>query len=170
MKAISIVFAALLLLTLGGCMRPKPAPLDGFLDAWHQAAARADYNAYFDAIADDGVYLGTDPSEHWRKSEFAAFAKPYFDKGRAWDFTPFNRSISYAGRDSSLAWFDESLKTWMGVCRGSGVVVRDEAGNWKIKQYNLTVTIHNDLIKDFLEVAKKDTINNKFLLTEPAPK
>lgn len=164
MKAIISIFlpALLLLAACNTTPAPKGPSLDATLDKWHQDAAKADFNAYFDAIADDGVFLGTDPAEHWRKSEFAAFSKPYFDKGKAWDFTPYNRTITYQP-DSSLAWFDELLKTWMGVCRGSGVAVRDAQGQWKIKQYNLTVTIHNDLIKDFLEVAKKDTVNNGFL-------
>ncbi len=34
-----------------------------FLDKWHDAAAIADSVAYFDAIAENGIYIGTDKSE-----------------------------------------------------------------------------------------------------------
>jgi hypothetical protein len=36
----------------------------------------------------------------------------------------------------------------MGPCRGSGVLVKQD-GAWKIAQYNLSVPIPNDLMKDF---------------------
>src|SRR5262245_8515111 len=57
------------------------------LDNWHRAAAKADFKAYFDAIADDGIFIGTDATENWNKKAFEAFAKPYFDRGKAWNFT-----------------------------------------------------------------------------------
>ena len=56
------------------------------LDDWHKAAAKADYNGYFGKIAEDGIYIGTDATENWDKKAFAAFSKPYFDKGKSWDF------------------------------------------------------------------------------------
>ena len=50
------------------------------------------------------------------------FCKPYFDKGKAWDFKASNRIITY-GADETIAWFDEDLDTWMRGCRGSGICV-----------------------------------------------
>ena len=53
--------------------------------------------------------------------------------------------------DGKMAWWDELLDTWMGVCRGSGVLIQTEQG-WKIKHYNLAVTIPNDKINGFIEL------------------
>lgn len=111
------------------------------LDAWHLAAAEANFEVYFNAIATDGYFLGTDASENWDKKSFQEYSKPHFDKGKAWSFTPYNRNI-YVYKDSQLVWFEELLKTPFGICRGSGVVCF-EADKWVIKQYNLTLTIPN---------------------------
>jgi hypothetical protein len=54
----------------------------------------------------------------------------------------------------NLAWFDEKLDTWMGICRGSGVVARTKEG-WKIKHYVLSVTVPNDKITEFIELVKE---------------
>ena len=55
-------------------------PINKMLDAWHQAAANANFNAYFDAMTNDAIFIGTDANENWDKKAFIAFAKPYFDK------------------------------------------------------------------------------------------
>jgi len=55
------------------------------VDAWHLAASNASFDSYFEAVTDDFVFLGTAPGERWTKDQFAAFSKPYFDKGKAWD-------------------------------------------------------------------------------------
>ena len=49
-----------------------------FIDNWHQAAARADFNDFFDAMADSSIYIGTDATERWTKPEFITYAKPLF--------------------------------------------------------------------------------------------
>jgi len=116
--------------------------INTLLDEWHTAAARADYNAYFDKIAEDGIYIGTDATENWTKKEFAVWAKPYFDKGQAWSFTALERHVFYS-KDGKTAWFDELLNTQMKICRGSGVL--EKIGNaWKIKHYVLSMTIPNN--------------------------
>jgi SnoaL-like domain len=131
------------------------------IDRWHKAASEAKFDDYFNFMADDFYYLGTDPGERWTKEQFANFCKPYFDKGTAWDFTAFERNF-YFSDDHSTVWFDEKLITWMEDCRGSGVLVREKMqngedgwGDWKLKHYNLTVTIENEKIKDFIELRKE---------------
>jgi hypothetical protein len=112
------------------------------LNNWHKAAAEANAKNYFGAMTDDAVFIGTDATENWNKKEFEAFSKPFFDKGKAWDFKPLERHI-YLSKDKKTAWFDELLNTWMKVCRGSGVMVK--VGNeWKIQHYVLSMTIPND--------------------------
>lgn len=117
--------------------------INTLLDNWHAAAAKADYAGYFGKIDDDGHYIGTDATENWDKKAFAAFAKPYFDKGRAWDFKAVERNI-YFSKDGKVAWFDELLDTWMKGCRGSGVLEK-QGKVWKIKHYVLSMTVPNDV-------------------------
>ena len=134
-----------------------------FMDDWHLAAANADFNNYFSKLDADAIYLGTQWDERWTKEEFATFSQPYFDRGRAWSFTAIERTHYYS-EDNKLIWFEESLETWMGVCRGSGVI-RNYGDSLKIAHYNLAVTISNELVSDFVELVKRDSINS-FLLEE----
>jgi len=113
------------------------------LDNWHKAAGAANFNKYFEALTPDAIFIGTDATENWSKTEFEAFSKPFFDTGKAWDFKPMKRHI-YLSKDKKTGWFDELLDTWMKVCRGSGVLVK-VGKEWKIKQYVLSMTIPNDV-------------------------
>jgi hypothetical protein len=124
--------------------------ITAFLDDWHVAAAQADAEVYFGSIASSGVFLGTDPTERWTKNQFQEYAKEAFANKRTWDFKPQKRFISF-NDDFSIAWFDEILDTWMGPCRGSGVIQRI-SGEWKIRQYNLAVTVNNDLMTDYIKL------------------
>ncbi|MBA4055243.1 MAG: hypothetical protein C0490_11060 [Marivirga sp.] len=126
--------------------------INTFIDKWHAAASQADAKVFFESMADNCVYIGTDASERWTKSEFLSFAKPYFDKGKAWDFKPYERDL-HVTSDGKIAWFSELLTTWMGVCRGSGILILTEQG-WKLEQYHLSVTVPNDLIKDFISLVE----------------
>jgi ketosteroid isomerase-like protein len=124
--------------------------MDMLVDAWHLAASNASFDSYFEVVTDDFVFLGTAPGERWTKDQFAAFSKPYFDKGKAWDFKASNRKWNYSS-NGKTAWFDEDLDTWMRGCRGSGVLVKKK-GKWKIAYYNLTVLIENEKMKSFIEL------------------
>ena len=132
------------------------------LDAWHQAAAEADFDRYFNLMTDDGVFLGTDATENWQNADFKAFSKPYFDKGKAWSFKAIERHI-YLSEDNSLAWFDELLDTQMKICRGSGIMVLEE-DSWKVKHYVLSIAIPNDQVKQVVELKKNfDSVLTKNL-------
>ena len=121
------------------------------IDNWHQAAAEANFNLYFNAMTEDAIFIGTDATENWNKPAFIQFAKPYFDKGKAWSFTKLERNI-YFSSDREMAWFDELLNTQMKICRGSGVLVVDKNGNWKIKHYVLSMTIPNDHTNEVVKI------------------
>ena len=127
--------------------------INTLLDNWHAAAAKGDYNGYFGKIAEDGIYIGTDATEHWDKKAFSTFSKPYFDKGKAWDFKALERHI-YFSKDGKTAWFDELLDTWMKACRGSGVLTK-EGKEWKIKQYVLSMTVPNDVTDQVIPLKAK---------------
>lgn len=124
--------------------------IGSFLDNWHQAAAVADEDVFFGSIAEEGVYLGTDKTERWTKKEFMDWGMKYFERDTAWAFTPFDREI-YFSENGNTAWFEESLETWMGICRGSGVVKRTD-DYWELAHYNLAVTIDNDKIEGFIDL------------------
>lgn len=146
------LFLLLLGFSLSSC-HPKEHDKDkiaNLIDNWHQAASDAQLESYFGMMSKNAIYIGTDPGERWTKDEFYGFCKPYFDKGKAWDFKAFDRKI-YSSEDAQSIWFDELLNTWMGVCRGSGVIVM-ENGEYKISHYHLSVTIKNEKIKDFLQI------------------
>jgi hypothetical protein len=100
------------------------------------------------------VFIGTDATENWSKNQFQKYSKPYFDEGKAWDFKPLERHI-YTNKSGNFIWFDELLDTWMGVCRGSGVI--ELVGEkLKIKHYVLSLTIPNDIIDDVIKMNSKE--------------
>jgi hypothetical protein len=113
------------------------------LDSFNVAAARADYDGYFNYFTEDAVFIGTDATENWDKKAFMVWAKRFFDKKTTWNFTSIQRHI-YFGKNADIAWFDELLSTQMKICRGSGVVVK-QGNDWKVQQYVLSMTIPNDL-------------------------
>lgn len=119
------------------------AQINTMLDGFNVAAAKADFNTYFNYFADESTFIGTDATEVWDKKAFMVWAKPYFDKKKTWNFTSLKRNI-YFSKDGKLAWFDEVLDTQMKICRGSGVVEKIN-GDWKVKQYVLSMTIPNDV-------------------------
>jgi SnoaL-like domain len=114
------------------------------LDSFNSKAAQTDFNGYFNLLTDDAIFIGTDAKENWDKKSFMAFAKPYFDKGKAWNFTSLERHIFF-DTTGNIAWFDELLNTQMKICRGSGVLVKLN-NDWKIKQYVLSMTIPNEQV------------------------
>ena len=138
-----------------GC-RTKPyddeAAIGTLLDAWHHAAAVADEDTFFGSMTAGAIYLGTDATERWLRDDMKVWSAKYFERESAWAFTPKNRQI-YLSTDGRMAWFEELLDTWMGVCRGSGVLQKTDEG-WKIKHYNLAVTVPNNLIEGFIDLVK----------------
>lgn len=155
----SIVFLSSILL-LFGCKSKSISysfigkdELHIFLNNWHQSAAEAHFDDYFNAIADDGIFIGTDATENWNKEQFKVFAKPYFDRGKAWNFKAIQRNI-YFSKDQKTVWFDELLTTQMKICRGSGVIQKTKDG-WKIKHYVLSMTVPNENVDEVVKVKAK---------------
>lgn len=130
------------------------------LDAFHDAASRADEESYFAHFTKDAVFLGTDATERWDTKAFRAYAHPHFAKGKAWSFRATRRAVTVA-EGALYAWFDEDLDTPnMGPARGSGVLRRRAVTDpWRIAQYNLALTIPNE---------KMDEVKS-LLSAEPTP-
>lgn len=159
----AVIFLAFLI----SCSAPQKKVLDlskerasisAMLDSFNVAAARADFNRYFSFYDSGAIFIGTDATERWTKDSFMVWSKPYFDKGRAWNFSSVQRDI-YFSEDGGTAWFDELLNTQMKICRGSGVLAKI-GDDWKIRQYVLSTTIPNRIIDTVisLKAAEEDSI------------
>jgi ketosteroid isomerase-like protein len=148
-------FTILLLLSLNfnSFSQEKHVEIHQFIDNWHKAATDANAQIFFNSMSEDCIYIGTDAKERWTKSEFLTFAKPYFDQGKAWSFKPYDRDL-HVTNTGDFVWFSELLETWMGVCRGSGIL-RKSPNGWEIVQYHLSVTVRNEIIKDFITLVKQ---------------
>lgn len=117
--------------------------VNSFMDEWHDDAAHARM-AYFDKIAQDGVYIGTDKNELWQRDEFKAWAKRFFERKSAWSFKATRRNV-YFSPDRSFIWFDEILDTPnMGPCMASGVI-RRTANGFEIVHYQLSMAVPNEV-------------------------
>lgn len=127
--------------------------INNFLDNWHKAAANADFDEYFAKFSDNGIFIGTDPTENWKNQEFREWSEPHFESGNAWDFTALDRNI-YFSRDGNIAWFDELLDTQMGVCRGSGVL-SNKNDSWNIEHYVLSIAIPNQNVPEVTDLKKE---------------
>lgn len=158
------VIFLLFLVTFLGCNKTveKPkvnqqeleASISFLLDNWHQAASEANYQEYFNKMDSLAVFIGTDATENWSKNEFSKFSKPYFDNGKAWSFKAIDRNI-YTNENQDFVWFDELLTTWMGTCRGSGVLQKKN-NSWLIKHYVLSVAIPNEDVQNIIKLKQKN--------------
>jgi hypothetical protein len=135
------------------CQPVSTTEIDTVMNRWHRAAATADEDVFFGLMTPNADYIGTDPSEHWKRDELRKWSEKFFAKDSAWDFKPKSRTI-YFTPNGQHAWFDELLDTWMGDCRGSGILVKTDKG-WRIEQYVLSMAVLNDLTKDYIKLLKK---------------
>ena len=164
MKSSYSFFALLAALILVSCHESSHIPIpevdkeeESFaihtlMDDWHHAAAVADDETFFGTMSEKGIYLGTDKTERWERDELRTWAKKAFERDTAWAFTSNDREI-YFSADGRTAWFEELLDTWMGPCRGSGVLTLNN-GEWKLDHYNLAMLIDNDDVNAVLETIR----------------
>jgi len=153
MKHKIIIIAVLLMVNTVLAQTSDEQKINKVLDNWHLAAANADFEAYFGNMTKEGVFLGTDAMENWQNTDFREFSKPYFDKGKAWNFTTVQRNV-YLDDSGNLAWFDELLDTQMKICRGSGVL-KKENGQWKIAHYVLSIAVPNEYVDELVQIKEE---------------
>ncbi|MEP1151125.1 MAG: nuclear transport factor 2 family protein [Balneola sp.] len=158
----NILLLCVILIFINACSTPErekenyKSDVQTVMNDWHNAAAEADFDRYFGYFSDSSaVFMGTDATERWTVTEFKAYSKPYFDRGRAWSFTPLNRHVTIS-KDGQTAWFDEELSTPnLGPSRGTGVLVLAD-NEWKIAHYSLTVPIPNPIMDDVKDQIEKE--------------
>ena len=118
---------------------------DGTLDAMHAAGGQANEKSYLIHFADDAALLGTDSHSRVEGAQLRDFIRDKFSRGEAWDYRSTGRKI-WLSPLGSVAWFDESLLNSNEIpFRGSGVMVRNDAG-WQVAQYKLSLSTSNDIL------------------------
>ena len=153
MRYIILLLLALVISQTAQAQSDQEAVVAAVLDDFHDAAAKADGDRYFNHYAKNAIFLGTDITERWTLEEFKAYALARFDQGRGWTYVPQARHI-YFSPDGNTAWFDEIVRNErFGDTRGSGVLIKTDDG-WKVTQYHLTLPVPNDLLLQVAEMIK----------------
>ncbi|MGB0836755.1 MAG: nuclear transport factor 2 family protein [Flavobacteriaceae bacterium] len=120
------------------------------IDAWHKDVAEYRFDSYFSAMDEESFFIGTDANERWTKTQFMEFSQPFFERESTWDFKAIDRNL-IIDPDYPIAWFDEVLDTWMGLCRGSGVLKKVE-GQWLLEHYVLSLAVPNDSMDAVIQI------------------
>lgn len=127
--------------------------IESVLDQLHEAASKADGEAYFNLYAKDSVFIGTDISERWPIEDFKTYAMGRFNTGTGWTYHPKQRWVQLTP-GKNTAYFMEVLDSEKySTSRGTGTMVRIE-GAWKVAQYHLTYPMPNDLSVKFTDEIK----------------
>jgi ketosteroid isomerase-like protein len=133
---------------------PERQAIEHMLDDFHLAASEADGERYFGHMSEDMIFLGTDASERWTKTQFHAYAIDHFNRGRGWTYRPLERHVFF-GPGPDTAWFDERVHNEKyGECRGTGAL-RKIDDVWYLSQYNLTIPVPNDLAPELMRLIKE---------------
>ncbi len=66
--------------------------IDTVMNRWHHAAAVADEDVFFGLMTENCDYIGTDPSEHWKRDELKKWSEKFFQRDSAWDFSNYSGS------------------------------------------------------------------------------
>jgi len=135
------------------CTTDPVEAINTLMDNWHQAATVADEDTFFGSMTEESIYIGTDASERWTKPAMMQFAMPYFQRESAWAFTAKSRNVTLS-EDGSTAWADELLDTWMGDCRSTAVLTKED-NQWKISYYHLSIAVPNDAVQGYLKLIGK---------------
>jgi len=159
-KTLALLLLACTLLTACTTIHPLRQQLHDDADrikigivtsTWHFAAQFGMFDNYFDAMTDDAVFMGTDATERWTKSEFMDYAREPFSDNHGWTYKPSDQHVGFSD-DRQTAWIDEILthKSY-GTLRGTGVLVK-VGDDWKIAHYSLTFLVPNDLASEVVKV------------------
>jgi hypothetical protein len=127
--------------------------VNDFVDGWHDDAAHARMR-YFDKMAPDGVFIGTDRSELWRRDAFLAWGRKYFEgRAKAWEYHATRRNV-YASNDGATVWFDELLDGEKGGHFMASGVLRRTADGFLVEHYQLSVAVPNAIEPQVIEMAR----------------
>ncbi|GIR12690.1 MAG: hypothetical protein CM15mP23_12650 [Cryomorphaceae bacterium] len=78
------ILPLLILILFLGCQSKNDDEIISFLnqkiDNWHDAASKGNFDNYFNFIANDGIFIGTDISERWTKKNLQTSRNPILKK------------------------------------------------------------------------------------------
>lgn len=164
---LSSLFVALAAAPLG---RPGPAPavraqaeeaaraaaaeaVRATLEDFQDAGRRADTERFFGHLAPDLVYLGTDAAERDTRATLRERLEPYFAQGGGLTSRAVETHV-FLAEDARTAWFDARLeRERIGELRASGVL-RKREGRWRIVQYNLSLPVPNEAVRDVVKLIR----------------
>jgi hypothetical protein len=110
--------------------------------------------AYFDKIAPDGVFIGTDRTELWRRDAFLAWGRKFFEgRSKAWAYHATRRNV-YASDDGRTVWFDELLDNDKQARFMASGVLRRTATGFLVEHYQLSIAVPNEVADEVIEAAK----------------
>lgn len=147
---INRIFIFFAIVLLAGCRGESGPPPEEVLNDWHLAASQANEEKYFSYFySDSSIFMGTDQTERWTAIEFRKWSSPFFERGSAWDFKPYARSLRY-NPEKTVCWFEEEIDTdHLGPLRGTGVLLKSD-NVWKIDQYILSIAVPNQLVNNLV--------------------
>ena len=117
------------------------ARVNAFVDEWQQDAAQA-RPAFFDKIASDGIYIGTDKTERWTK-EASRMGEAGLRPPHGVGLHAPHRNIRFTP-DRQLIWLtSRSARRW-GFCKPRAW--SPTAAVSKIVHYQLSIAVPNDVI------------------------
>lgn len=131
------------------------AAINEVMDGFHAAAAKGERERYLGYFTDKGVFMGTDDWERWPlRPDFEKYVTEHFKDGKGWSYTPVERHIAFAP-GGQVAWFDEITKSekW-GLFRGTGVLLKQQGGDWKLAHYAMSVLVPNEAWVPISDLAK----------------
>jgi len=125
------------------------ALIAGVLDAHLEAVATPDLELLRGAFTPNSYFVGTDNDELWSFSQFSAIL--YAEKEGVGRTTCTERMIYGGGGKLSecvATFFEIVVHEKYGPLRGSGTLIKNEDGNWKIAQYVWSFSIPNHVVDD----------------------
>lgn len=116
------------------------------LETHLRAAATKDVALLLNVFTSDSIFVGTDDIEQWASARLAEYLE---DSADGWDMSRcLQRSIFLLAGGDHAAFFEILVHQQYGTMRGSGAVVRDAEGNWKIAHYVLSFSVPNAAVED----------------------
>ncbi|MBL7045594.1 MAG: nuclear transport factor 2 family protein [Parcubacteria group bacterium] len=120
-------------------------PVERVLITHLVAVATKDVRQLRNAFTADALFVGTDDTEQWSVDRLIAVLE---DSENGWNMLDCTeRIICFIDGHGCVATFFETLAHEdFGPLRGSGVVIKNNTGEWRIAQYVLSFSVPNSVV------------------------
>jgi hypothetical protein len=119
-------------------------PLFGHLEA----VARRNITLLRESFTSDALFVGTDDTEQWTLGQLE---RALLESTEGWTMrhTEEGFTIRAVGDRIDMGTFYEVVvHEKLGTMRGSGTIIKDEDGKWKIAQYVLSFSVPNEVVDE----------------------